>query len=157
MSRQNEVCVIDLDNCISDDKWRWPLFDLHLPLPNDRYVRYHDACDRDLYQNSFIIRELARRHRHLVVFTSRPESVRHKTESWLRKWKVPVTGLLMRPDNNHEPSTVLKCRMLTEWLDPQYKVITAIDDRVDILDMYADNGVNTCRRVFIHEPEIEHP
>jgi len=33
----------------------------------------------------------------------------------------------------------------------------AIDDRVDILDMYADEGVSICRRIFINEPEVIHP
>lgn len=152
---ETDVAVIDLDNCISEDKWRWPLFDLHLPIINDRYTRYHEACESDTYQNTHVIRDLARRHK-LIVFTSRPESVRHKTQRWLNRWRVPVIGMFMRPNDNHEPSTILKRSMLLA-LPSHLKVRYAIDDRVDILDMYADEGVNTCQRVFIHEPEIKHP
>lgn len=152
-----DAAAIDLDNCISDDKWRWPLFDLHKPVINERYTRYHEACDRDLHQNSFVLRELKRRYGRLIVFTSRPESVRHKTQRWLDKWNIPVTAMLMRPDDNHEPSTILKRRMLTEWLDKDFHIRHAIDDRVDILNMYSEEGVAIVQRVFINEPEIIHP
>lgn len=153
-----DAVVVDLDNCISDDKWRWPLFDLHLPVINERYTRYHDVCDHDEHRNADVVRELNRMYSgRLIVFTSRPECVRGKTERWLRNWRVPYSALFMRPDDNHEPSTILKRRMLTEWLDKSYNVVHAIDDRVDILEMYADEGVRICQRVFIHEPEHTHP
>lgn len=153
--RETDIAVIDLDNCISEDRWRWCMFDLHLPIINERYNRYHEACESDMYQNGDIIRELALRHK-LIVFTSRPESVRIKTQRWLNRWRVPNIGLFMRPNDNHEPSVPLKRSMLRA-LPPHLKVRSAIDDRIDILDMYADEGVAQCRRVFIHEPEIVHP
>lgn len=150
------VAFIDLDNCISNDKWRWCLFDLHRPLPNDRYWRYHDACDRDMYHNSDVI-NLIRRTHDLVVATSRPEVVRYKTHRWLNRWAIPTVQCFMRPNDNHEPSTVLKKRML-DWAREQgFDVQWAIDDRTDILDMYADEGVRVCQRVFINEPEYTHP
>lgn len=150
------VAFVDLDNCISDDKWRWPLFDLHLPKPNDRYWRYHDACEGDLHDNAHVIRELSARY-DLCVATSRPEVVRHKTHNWLRKWNINTLQVFMRPNDNHEPSTVLKKRML-DWAREQgFDVQCAIDDRSDILDMYADEGVRICRRVFINTTEITHP
>lgn len=150
------TAIIDLDNCISDDKWRWPLFDLHLPLPNDRYARYHAACWLDLPHNQHVLNELERQYQ-FVIFTARPERVRRMTSNWLDKWQIPVSQLLMRPDKNHESSVIVKKRMLIEWLLPRYDVQYAIDDRIDILNMYADEGVRTCQRVFINAPEIEHP
>lgn len=150
------AAFVDLDNCISNDKWRWPLFDLHLPMPNDRYWRYHDACEGDLHENGDIIRLLAPRYT-LLVATSRPEVVRGKTMRWLGKWNVPVAKAYMRPNDNHEPSTVLKRRMLDQARLDGYDVHYAIDDRLDILDMYADEGVRICRRVFINQEEYTHP
>jgi hypothetical protein len=150
-----DIAIIDLDNCISEDKWRWNMFDLHLPIINERYQRYHEACETDLYCNADVIRDLARHH-HLIVFTSRPESVRVKTQRWLNRWRIPNIGLFMRPNNNHEPSVPLK-RSMYLALPPQLKVRSAIDDRQDILDMYAGEGVANCQRIFIHEPEIIHP
>lgn len=153
--RETDVAVVDLDNCISDDKWRWGMFDLHLPIINERYQRYHEACESDMHANDDVIRHLARQHK-LIVFTSRPESVRIKTQRWLNRWRIPNIGLFMRPNDNHEPSVPLKRQMLLA-LPQHLKVRYAIDDRVDILNMYADEGVNTCQRVFINEPEIKHP
>lgn len=151
-----DCAVIDLDNCISDDAWRMHLCELHHTAPNDRYHKYHAQCEGDLYRNSWIVRELARKYKALFVFTSRPEEVRFKTQRWLNRWRVPVNGIIMRPTDNHEPSTVLKERMLKEMLDEKYKVRYAIDDREDILKMYADNGIQT-QKVFINHPEIIHP
>lgn len=154
---KRDVAIIDLDNCISDDKWRWSLFDLHRPIINERYERYHEACESDSYSNSDVIKSLARQFT-LVAFTARPESVRIKTRRWLNRWRVPAAGLFMRPNDNHESSVNLKREMLNELrTDTGLKIFYAIDDRVDILDMYADEGVNICQRVFINEPEIAHP
>lgn len=152
---QLDVAIVDLDNCISDDKWRWNMFDMHLPLPNDRYSRYHDACESDAHANANVIRDLSRRYK-LIVFTSRPECVRHKTQRWLNRWRIPNVGMFMRPNDNHEPSVPLKRQMLLalpHHIRPRY----AIDDRVDILDMYADEGVSICQRVIINNPEHTHP
>lgn len=154
-TRETDIAVIDLDNCVSEDKLRWGMFDLHLPIINDRYQRYHEACESDAHQNADVVRELARHHK-LIVFTSRPESVRVKTQRWLNRWRIPNIGLFMRPNNNHEPSVPLKRQMLLA-LPPHLKVRYAIDDREDILNMYAEEGVNTVRQVIIHQPEIKHP
>lgn len=148
------ISVIDLDNCVSDDKWRWPLFDLHLERPNDRYARYHEACESDEYRHDNVIRTLAR-DTDLIVFTSRPECVRIKTNRWLNRWRVPFLGILMRPNDNHDPSVILKRKML-DALPKHFHVVRAIDDREDILDMYASNGIET-QQVIIHEPEVQHP
>ena len=155
LTGNHEYAIIDLDNCISDDKWRWPLFQLDLPVINERYQVYHDACEADLYQNSFVVRELAAKYK-LLAFTARPESVRFKTQRWANRWRIPLNGLFMRPNNNHEGSIPLKRKMLLS-LPHTANVRYAIDDRCDILGMYADEGVATCQRVFIHEPEIIHP
>ena len=150
------VALIDLDNCISDDRWRWPMFDLHLPIVNERYQRYHAACEADLHDNSHVIQRLRYRY-DLIVATSRPESVRHKTQLWLRKWNIPTKRIFMRPDDNHQPSPTLKAWMLDQAREEGFNVHYAIDDRADILDMYADEGVRICRRVFINNIENIHP
>lgn len=151
-----EACAIDLDNCISDDKWRWCLFELDQPIINDRYQRYHEACHADYYRNDDVIRRLHAKYGNLIVFTSRPESVRAKTESWLLMHNVPVTRVMMRPNDNHEGSVIIKHQMLVE-ARADYTINGAIDDRIDILDMYADAGVRYCQHVQINSPEFTHP
>lgn len=149
--------IIDLDNCISDDAWRMHLCEMHHPKPNDRYWKYHDACHLDQHENSDIIREIAARHR-ILVFTSRPEIVRHKTESWLWKWRIPHEHLLMRPNDSHTPSVDLKREMLNHARSIiQSEIVHAIDDRLDILTMYEQEGIISVRQVLIHQPKVVHP
>jgi hypothetical protein len=155
IARLPRAAVIDLDNCVSDDKWRMSLCQLHHEQPNDRYWEYHAACDRDIMANRDVVKRLAENHA-LLVFTSRPEVVRTKTVIWLERWRLPVARIWMRPNDNQDPSTILKRKMLEEARE-WFNVVHAIDDRVDILNMYAEAGVQTCQRVFIHEPEIIHP
>lgn len=150
------VAIIDLDNCISNDKWRLPKIRFDKPRANDRYVDYHESCYMDIHENQSVIDTLRRRYR-LVVFTARPEIVRTITEGWLRKWRIPYEALFMRPNDDHSPSVEMKKKMLG-WLPAELSQVEhAIDDRHDILDMYRAMGVCSTQRVFIYEPEIKHP
>lgn len=149
------AAIIDLDNCVSNDKWRLPRIQHHHPRPNDRYWAYHDCCDQDLHDNKHVISRLRCNYR-LLVFTSRPEAVRRKTEFWLYKWDIPYDELFMRPNDNHMPSVEMK-RLMLSWVPDGYQIEHAIDDRHDILDMYRSQGIPSTQRVFIYEPEVIHP
>jgi hypothetical protein len=150
------ACIIDLDNCVSNDFWRQCRIQYHHPKPNDRYWEYHDACHLDLPGQSQLtrVRELSRNYR-LLVFTARPEVVREKTRKWLNKWGIPHDGLYMRPDNDHRGSVDLKRAML-KWV-PDFQIEYAVDDRQDILDMYLSMGVPRVERLFIVEQGDNHP
>lgn len=150
------AAIIDLDNCIANDQWRLNLIQHHHEVPNDRYWDYHDRCDLDDHPNPHVIFNLTRRVDHLIVFTSRPEKVRLKTSQWLSRWGIPISHLMMRPDDNMMPSVDIK-KLMLNWLPAEYEVQYAIDDRNDILDMYRANGIRSVERVFIYEPEIIHP
>jgi hypothetical protein len=150
------AAIIDLDNCVSDDRWRLPFIQLEKERPNDRYWTYHSYCDSDQPGNAHVIRELSERYDELLVFTSRPETVREKTMSWLSANSIPHALLFMRPDDNHLPSVEMK-RLMLSWLPGEYRIEHAIDDRHDILDMYRAEGIPSTRRVFIYEPELVHP
>jgi hypothetical protein len=149
------AAIIDLDNCVSNDRWRLHLIQPHHPKPNDRFWEYHEACYMDIHDNRLVVADLSYRYR-LLVFTSRPEAVRKKTEEWLAKWKIPHDLLYMRPDDNHMTSVEMKKLMLS-WLPADYVVEHAIDDRHDILDMYRSQGIPSTQRVYIYEPEMVHP
>jgi hypothetical protein len=154
------ACIIDLDNCLSDDQWRLPLIQHHHVKPNDRYWEYHEVCHRDLpgARSRSKILQLSNNYK-LLVFTSRPEVVRDKTRCWLHKWGIPHFALFMRPNDNQQTSVDLKREMLS-WAaksPSSYQIEYAIDDRQDILDMYKSEGIARTERVFIYQPEIIHP
>jgi len=152
--------IIDLDNCISDDFWRIRFIDLSHPVINDRYHQYHSRCHLDLPGDTVAqVRELALTHT-LLVFTSRPEAVRRQTLQWLQEWHVKAEEVYMRPNDCHLHSIELKEIMLSKARDKGYAPEYAIDDRQEILKVYADNGVPRVKRVFIHDNTnhlIEHP
>lgn len=149
------AAIVDLDNCISDDQWRLSFINPLCEQPNDRYWKYHERCDLDLHENRSIINRLQAYYK-LIIFTSRPEIVRKKTERWLARYSIPNEYVFMRPDDNHMPSVELK-RLMLSLLPADYAPVTAIDDRRDVLDMYRDNGIRDVQRVFIYEPKVMHP
>lgn len=154
--RRPRAALVDLDNCISHDSWRQHLCEMHHPQPNDRYWAYHEECHHDLFMNRSII-DMLKRDYAIIIATSRPERVREKTEVWLRNNGIGHVMCLMRPDDNQEPSTILKARHLDAARKAGFYVHVAIDDRVDVLEMYADEGVPVVQRVFIHSQENRHP
>jgi hypothetical protein len=156
MSNAKPAAIIDLDNCVSNDQWRLNKIQLHHPKPNDRYWEYHEHCHLDPHGNRHVISQLRYSYR-LLVFTSRPEIVRDKTERWLDENDIPYDLLFMRPDDNHMSSVDMK-RLMLSWVpEGQYNIEHAIDDRHDILDMYRSQGIRQTRRVFIYEPELIYP
>lgn len=150
-----QAAIIDLDNCVSDDKWRLHMIEEHHEQPNDRFWAYHDSCHLDKHGNANVIANLRYNYR-LLVFTSRPEIVRGKTECWLQKWDIPHDLLFMRPNDNHMTSVDMK-RLMLSWVPDGYNITHAIDDRHDILEMYRSKGIQSTQRVFIYEPELIHP
>ena len=145
------ICsIIDLDNCISDDKWRWGLFDLHHEDSNKKYERYHRACGGDELRNLGIVRHLASRT-SLIVFTARPESVRFITQAKLREAGILPQLMFMRPEGNTLSSVELKQCFLHFCRDSGGMHFShAIDDREDILTMYRREGIRNVQQVIIH-------
>ncbi len=151
-----KAAVLDLDNCISDEAWREHLFELHHENPNDRYHKYHDMCLGDHIRNFDVVQELVHSNHAIIIFTARPEIVRAKTVFWLSIYGIHPVLLKMRGHDDTRGSVALKREMLME-LPEYYEVKVAIDDRQDILDMYAQEGIADTRRIFIHEPKVKHP
>ncbi len=83
---------------------------------------------------------------HIIICTGRPESYRKITEAWLSKHGVTYYELRMRPDDKrHHPDFEIKEEMLKD-IQKKRKVIIAIDDRNQVVDMWRRNGI-TCLQV----------
>jgi len=141
------IAVLDLDNCISNDGWRQKLIDHTQPFVDDRYARYHAGCESDVYENGETVRFLQARY-EIIIFTARPELMRAKTARWLNRWRVPVAGVLMRPQDNRESSPELKRSMLRS-LPFISRISAAYDDRDDVLKMYQEEQIP-----LIHKLEV---
>lgn len=147
------IAVIDLDNCISDEGWRH-----HHAISNaeHHWDHYHRECYRDRPANLHIVKQLVTNGYEIVVFTARPTYYMDETVSWLNEHSINFKRLYMRPMHNFESSVAVKKLMLDQLRAEfgQDCVKVALDDRLDILEMYADSGVPVCWRVFIHPPEV---
>jgi hypothetical protein len=149
------VQILDLDGCISDDRWR-RMFIPNPPSTADCFRSYHAGCWLDEFVNR---QEVDRKARH-VIFTGRPLLFRQMTLDWLlESARIVPFILIMRNNDDTTPSVLLKQRMLQGLLDPNnmYDVgiehISAIDDRTAIVDMYKAAGIRNARVVRIGTEE----
>lgn len=140
------IAIVDLDGCISDDRWRRGLI-----RPPD-YDAYHQlsgfdaACNRDI----FLCKDY-----EIAIFTARPFFYRTLTREWLKRQGVPFRWLYMRHDGVLDHSAILKDAFLRHFLRNHKKggqIVAAFDDRADVLKMYAKYGIPT----YLREVEDEH-
>jgi len=140
------MIILDLDGCISDDRWR-----RHLIEPRDNEVvkkkrlfdDYHQLSAFDKLCNTHLLHLLL--GQEAIIFTGRTVKFRAITQEWLRRNSVPVKHLLMRNNDDHRPSPELK-RTFLEWLGmlyevPRNQIVCAYDDREDVVAMYKEFGL----------------
>lgn len=145
------MIIVDLDNCISDDKWRVPL--IHWSVENKflRYHAYHMAIPGDALCNSHILAT----HEEIVIVTSRPVMYKWLTVMWLDYHKIKYKGLFMRERHENDlPSPDVKRRALhtiLKW-QPIESIAMAYDDRPDVIEMYKREGIPAeCVRINHYE------
>jgi hypothetical protein len=137
------IIILDLDNCIADDRHRIPHIRWKMLDPDRRYHDYHmlsawdEPGNHDLWQDT---------PHDIVVFTARPVAFSTMTREWLRRQGIRPREILMRNPNDHRPSVALKRTQLL-WLTSYYGVkltdiAAAYDDRLDVVEMYRDRGLH---------------
>jgi hypothetical protein len=137
--------VLDLDGCISDDRWRRHLI---TPLDLDPYGEYHRAIPFDNFANRRAVQDFAKAH-PLVICTGREERYRRITETWLDDQRVIVARLLMRKDGDRRSAPALKVEMVSGLIKEGIQIIGAYDDREDVIAAYRDLGVRAIRMVCL--------
>lgn len=138
---QNSVIICDLDNCLSDDRWRRHLIDKSL-TGEDRYFRYNalahlDQANKQLL--AFLHNWTGDIERHLLFITARPASRRQETIAWLHENGLWKFRLFMRPEGNLDTSPILKTAIVQSIFDDgtlrdKNQIATIIDDRRDVLE-----------------------
>lgn len=148
------ISIVDLDGCISDDRWRRHLIG-EANGAKDRYHEYHKCLLRDEPAN---LHEIV--GDQFVIITGRPVRYRELTTLWLRDVGIEPLYTMMRNDNDHRPVGELKGLMLQALLDvnsygiqPE-EIIDAIDDREVVVAEYRKLGF-AARVVRIGETEHE--
>jgi hypothetical protein len=132
------IRIVDLDRTITDDTWRYWLIDPSLPDTDpNKYYAYHLHCGGDTVINRYIVDESPV---DVFFLTARHEYVRKQTTDWLHNNHFKYKALIMRYDHNHVPSAQMK-RQAVQSLMHSYQIEKAYDDREDIINAYAELGV----------------
>jgi hypothetical protein len=146
-----KIIILDLDNCISNDKWRWPLIDRKTADPALRYHMYHLRAIYDEIGNAHLLKTPHR----IVICTGRPETYRVVTMKWLAKQEIEPQAILMREEKDHRPAAVSKVDLIQSYLlQTDHTVVHAYDDRPDVIDAYNRMGLFPSTEIFIHAKEV---
>jgi len=128
-----KVNVIDLDGCLSDDRHRRSL------AMEGKYDEYNEKCNLDFPCNLEILLPLMQNY---IILSSRHESEFHKTLLWLKEHQIPLPiEIHLRPEGNKDSSPVLKKKMLLSLVERGYEIMTAVDDREHVTEMYSAFGI----------------
>lgn len=151
-----KIQLVDLDGCISDDRWRRELI-REEGDPFDRFHAYHLGLHRDAAVNLHEIDP----DLDVVVVTARPCLYAEMTLDWLREVAgIQPRYILHRNNHDHRPSVEVK-REQVGWLfsynlnynvNPE-DIAAAIDDREDIINMYREHFSFPARIVRIGAEE----
>jgi len=146
-----KIAIFDLDGCLSDDRDRRHLLpDMHsaraIPLTEKDWAAYHEGLGNDKVINWREVDNAIKAKHHIAFITARPELYERPTLSWLHE-KFPALSdvsfsLFMRPQGNTLKSPELKVMLFED--EPSFSwehVISAHDDRDDVLQAYARKGV----------------
>jgi hypothetical protein len=151
---KDKFIIIDMDNCISDDRWRMAGVDHGIEDLDERYSTYNAIGFRDkpCLKNTAILAQLVEGGAIPVIVTARPEGCRAMTLEWINAFlPFPVEEVIMRPEGDKRHSPVLKPSLLFGWciankLSAEH-IWCCFDDRDDVLRSYFELGMPTCKMI----------
>ena len=103
------LVVLDIDGVLADVRHRLH----HLALRPKDWPAFFAAAEHDdvLEVGAQFARQAASTH-DIVYLTGRPERLRAATQTWLESHRLPAGTLVMRPEGDRRPSSVVKLREL---------------------------------------------
>jgi len=142
------MIILDIDNCIADDKWRIPLINHEAANDFVKFHAYHMASAGDPHENRHVIEPAS----SIAIITSRPVNYRWLTVDWLERHKIAYDFLFMREkvDGAFSSPEVKRKAVRTLITAFGHQAITmAYDDRPDVIAMYREEGI-PATHLFIH-------
>lgn len=141
-----DLIILDIDNCISDDRHRIQYIQWGEPDLDKRYYEYHSKCFFDEFNES--ARYFFNTY-HVCLFTARPIYFEKQTREWLAKNGIDNQDnytLFMRKENDYRKSVKVKKEFLNDLLTKYFSVSKknikmAYDDRPEIVAMYLEEGI----------------
>jgi hypothetical protein len=140
------VIVVDLDNTVTDSRWRESM------IGEAGWDAYHGASAADPPVEPVIelIKMFYNAGYQIIAVTGR--TARHETitTQWLIRYEVPVGKILMRPDDDYRPASIMKGVLLEAELGEDWaeQVLLALEDNESIAEMFTTAGVTVLRPVL---------
>lgn len=139
-----EAVIIDMDGTLCDVAG----VRHYVEGPRKDFTSFHNAslfCPPVPH-----VRAMARSYQRaglaILVVTARDERFERVTRDWLHKHRVPYAALYMRPWGDQRRDHEVKREILARITDA-YRPTLAIDDREDILAVWAEAGIRTYKVV----------
>lgn len=144
------IVVINIDGCISDDRWRRARVPEGASKP-EHFAHYHAGASDDppLNFGSAILMNHIANGDFIVFATGRYAKEAEATAVWIRRnFRIePVTdfSILMRADDDQRPVVEVK-REFAAYLNNSFcqqkgmKVVAAYDNRRDVVEVYREAG-----------------
>jgi len=135
------VIVVDLDGTLYNSSQR-----NHLAQAG-QWDEFHKASANDDPYNDVLnlINQMSEMH-NIIGCTGRTNAHRQITFDWLMDHGVSMDHLLMRPDNNFESDTIIKPKLLEEFLEKnnlsKESVLFILEDRDKMVERWRDLGYN---------------
>lgn len=134
--------VVDIDNTLSDARHRQ-----HLAQAKQWQEFHTKAIHDNPWTDVKEFLGLLPRDVPVLGLTGRPEIWRPMTIEWMVWHKIArFDDLLMRPDDNFDPDTVIKPRMLFEYFGGEDKaresVMMILEDRDVVVERWRELGFN---------------
>lgn len=137
VTNKKKYIVFDLDGTLANIDHR-----LHYISGEKKdWNSFFEAChDDDIIESTVHLCRLT--HTFLggvVILTGRSETVREKTENWLKKYHIEYENLIMRPERDFRPDHEFKY----EWAKNLgfEKIWFVFEDRQSVIDMWKKNNI----------------
>jgi hypothetical protein len=133
------VIVVDLDDTLSDARWRMPLWGRW----DEFYAEAH--LDKPIVPLVRMVRAMTICGMRVVVLTAREERFRPVTVFWLCCHGIYADEVRMRPEGNFMGSAELKLFLTQDIRD---KIELVIDDREDVCVAFRSLGIPTLQSSY---------
>lgn len=129
-----KVAFIDIDHSISNAYWRDGM------IGTGTWDDYHEASAKDqpIKETIELINSLHKDSWTIIGVTGRPERFRQLSNLWLVENYVMIDKLIMRADDDYNPSADYKIAAVKEEMLtlPKDAIVVAFDDRDNIVAAY---------------------
>lgn len=141
--------LIDLDGCLVDNDARFKKWVLEQQLKG---IEYNDYAWADFFEksiddlpNDWCLQIINRMYLSydVIFLTGRSDDAQEVTIRWLKKY-LPMDmsfHLFMRKSKDERKDSVIKNEILNDVILPRFKILFALDDRTQNIEMFRENGI----------------